>query len=492
LQLTTLAAGNTSPGDSIPRKGRAWVRRLAFAFLAALPAVAQAEIPRSGAPELPTDPTLQKLIDQSLAVRPELAQAGAAASAERDRVSQVGALPDPMLQLGVQNNGFTSWQIGTDPMSFYSTMASQTFPWPGKLRLRSTVAALAADQADESVARLRLSTEADVRRAYLRLMLARDRLALLDRLEAIFRRVAVVARARYESGLGVQSDILRAQLEIKRVWPRRWALQAEADTASQALNRLRGHPLDQRIVPPVHVEDLTLPTLRAASVACEDALARSPELASARAGLTQGQRSVELARKGYFPDFTVNLGVMPRGGSLAPMWLATVGIPIPIWAGTKQNRAVAQSESRLAARQRNAQAVEQVLRLRVQQRRTALAAALETIRLYREGLLAESEATAESTLAQYEVGKVTFISVLEADAGFIADQDGFLRALAQAQSIEIDDAEVSLGPVGLPESGAGAGADTGDETMGTGSMRSDGAASAPARNTGGSSSGPEM
>jgi cobalt-zinc-cadmium efflux system outer membrane protein len=467
------------------------VHRVAVALLATLPAVAWAELPRSGAPELPTDPVLQKLIEQSLAVRPELAQAGAAAIADRDRVSQVGALPDPMLQLGVQNDGFTSWEIGKAETSWYSIMASQTFPWPGKLRLRSTVAELAADQADQSVARLRLSTEADVRRAYLGLMLARDRLALLDRLEAIFRRASVVARARYESGLGVQSDVLRAQLEIKRIRQRRWALQAEADAATQTLNRLRDHPLNEPIVPPVHVVDLTLPALRVSNVADEDARARSPELASARAGITLGRRSVDLARKGYFPDFTINLGVMPRG-HLPTMWLATVGIPIPIWAGAKQSHAVAENESRVVANRRKAQSVEQVLRLRVQQRRTALAAALETIRLYREGLLAESEATAESTLAQYEVGKLTFISVLEADAGFIADQDGYLQALAQAQSIEIDAAEVSLGPVGLPESGAGAGADTGDTNMETGSLPSGGAAPAPARNSGSSSSGTGM
>jgi outer membrane protein TolC len=431
--------------------------RFGLGLLTLLPASAFAEPLRPNSPELPADPVLAKLLEQSLAARPELAQAGALAKAERERVPQVGTLPDPMLQLGVQNDGFTSWEIGKAETSWYSIMATQTFPWPGKLRLRSEVAALGASQADQNVARLRLSTEAEVRRAYLGLMLSRDRLGLLDRLDSLSRRAARTAKARYEAGTGAQSDLLRAQLEIKRIRQRRWALQVEANTLLQTLNRLRGHPLEESIEPGSRIAELALPRLPAEDAAYQDAQARSPELASARAGVTQGQQSVVLARKSYFPDFTVNLGVMPRGGPFPTMWLASLGIPLPVFAGSKQTRIVAESEARLVANQSNVQALEQVLRLRVEQRRTALAATLETIRLYEEGLLVESETTAESTLAQYEVGKVTFLSVLEANAGFIADQDSFLQLLAQAQSLQIDAAEVSLEPAGLPDLGAGQG-----------------------------------
>lgn len=423
--------------------GSRWVGRLAGALLALQAAVASAQ------PMLPTDPVLAQLIEESLAARPELAGARAAARAERERVPQVGALPDPMLQLGVQNDGFTSWEVGEMETSWYSVMASQTFPWPGKLRLRSQVAALDADRADANVIRVALSTEAEVRRAYLSLMLARDRLELLERLETVSKRAAAIAQTRYEAGAAAQSDVLRAQLELKRIRQRRWALRVEADTATQTLNRLRGHPLDEAITPPVGILDLPLPTLPAVAIAEEDALARSPELAAATAGARQAKRSVSLARKSYLPDFTVTVGVMPRG-DLPTMWLATVGITIPLFGGSKQSRAVAESRARLVGSESDLRAVEQVVRLRVRQRRSALGATLETIQIYREGLLAQSEATAESTLAQYEVGNVSFLAVLEANAGFIADQDDYLQVLAQAQRLLIEAAEVSLDPVGLP------------------------------------------
>jgi outer membrane protein TolC len=397
--------------------------------------------------ELPTDPVLARLIQESLARRPELKQAQATARAAREFVPQAGAFPDPMLQFGVQNDGFTSWEIGKMETSWYSIMASQTFPWLGKRRLRGEIAAYSAALAEQNVARIHLATEADVRRAYLDLMLARDRLDLLKRLEAISRRAAGVAQAVYEAGTGAQSDLLRAQLEITRIGQRRWALQADADTAVQALNRLRGHTLDEPIAPAAHIVDLPSPTLSPESLAIQGAFERSPEIASARASVAQGQQTAALARKSYFPDLTLSFGLMPRGGGFPLMWLATISGPVPVFAGSRQSRAVAEAEARLSANQSEAQAVEQVLRLRVMQRRKVLAALLETIRLYREGLLVQSEATAESTLAQYEVGKVTFIAVLDANAGFIADQDSYLQTLAQALRLQIEAAAVSLDPI---------------------------------------------
>jgi outer membrane protein TolC len=434
-----------------------------------IPAVSRAQAECSEIAALPTDPVLTELIEQSLSARPELAQAQALVQAERERVPQARALPNPMLRLGVQNDSFTTWNVGKMETSWYSIMLSQAIPLPGRRRLGAEVAGLGATLASQSLARARLSTEADVRRAYLGLMLARDRLRLLDRLEAISKRAALVAQARYETGIGTQADLLRAQLELKRIRQRRWTLEAGRLSALQSLNRLRDHPLDEPVEPPVCIADLALPATRAAGEEIQSARSRSPELASAQAGVSQGQSSLELARRSYVPELTVDLGVMPRGGDFPPMWLAQVGLPIPVFAGSGQSRAVAESESRLSASRSSLQALEQLLRLRVVQRRTALAATLETIRIYKDGLLAASEATAESTLIQYEVGRVSLLSVLEANAGLIADQEAFLQALALAQELQIGAAEVSLEPVGPLQPGMEAPSGPGGGAMGAGS-----------------------
>jgi outer membrane protein, heavy metal efflux system len=246
--------------------------------------------------------------------------------------------------------------------------------------------------------------------------------------------------------------VLRAQLELNRIRQRRWGFQADETTRLQTLNRLRGRPLDEPIPTTARVRELPVPTVPAIDAAVADAEARSPELAASRAAVAQADAAVNLARRERFPDLSVNFGVMPRG-SLEPMWTASVSIGLPIWSGRKQGRAVAESSARSLASGRGEEAVAQVVRLRVAERRAALTSLAETIQLYREGLLVQSQATAESTLAQYRVGRVTFASVLEANAGYVNDEDGYLLALADALRIAIASAEVTLDPVGAAAGG---------------------------------------
>ena len=435
------------------------------------------------APAVPSDPVLARLVEEAIASRPELREAVATARAEHERVPQVGALPDPVLTLGIQNDGFNGLQIGKKETSWWQVMITQGLPWPGKRGLRSDVARQSAAVAEAGVSRARLSTEADVRRAYVDLLLTRDRLGLLGRLDALWQKSAGIAQTRYETGEAAQSDVLRAQLEQVRLRQRRWALEAQERASIQALNRLRGRPLDEPIATTAGVRDLGVPALRDPEAAAADALARSPELASARASAERAERQEALARRERYPDLAVSAAIMPRG-AIEPMWAASVSIGLPVWSSRKQGRAVAESKARAEAGSCGAEWIEQTLQLRVAERRSALAALLDSIQLYREGLLVQSSATVESTLAQYRVGKVTFASVLEANAGYVNDEDGFLAALADAQRLAILDAEVSLEAVAVPGAGGaiGGGAMPGAGATGgtTSAMGAAPAAAAPA------------
>jgi outer membrane protein, heavy metal efflux system len=401
-------------------------------------------------PVLPADGTLTRLIAESLAARPELAGARAVAHANQERVAQAGALPDPMLQIGIQNDGFRSIQIGRMDTSFISFMASQTFPWPGKLGLREDAAKLGANQNLKAVARVQLSTEADVRRAYLDLVLVRDRLVLLEQLDLIWRRSQGVAQARYATGGGPQSDVLRAQLELGRIELRHFALQAREQGRVQTLNRLRARPLGEAIdTSATHVRDLAALAPLESMFSARQALTRSPELAAARLGTARANNALSLAGKTYYPDLTVSAGIMYRG-ELPPMWLATVAGPVPLFAGSKQNRAVAENEAWLSAAKNEVSALEQVLRLRSEERRVVFSALRLSVDLYLRALLVESAATAESALAQYSVGKASFASVLEANAGYVADQEAYLESVAAAHRLLIAEVEVSLAASPMP------------------------------------------
>lgn len=426
----------------------------ALAALLVAPAAAAQEPP----PGLPLweDPALARLVEESLAARPELAAAAAEVRAGAEQVPQASALPDPVLSLGIQNDGFDRIMVGEMETSFYSVGLAQTLPWPGKRGLRADVARAGVREAEALLSRARLGAEADVARAYLDLVLVRDRLELLGRLETIWSKSEGVARARYESGEGAQTDLLRAQLERTRLRQRRIGLEAEERARLAALNRLRGKAPGERVETVGSLARLADPAPPDLERMLADAEARSPELAQARAAAQGASTALDLARRERYPDFTVSAGLMPRG-SLDPMWQAGVSVTLPVFSGRKQGRAVAEQAARAEVGRSALAAQEEVLRLRVVERHEALGAALDTLGLYRRGLLVQSRATAESALAQYQVGRVPFTAVLEAVAGNVGDEEGFLGAAADAQRLQVAVREVSLEPT-LPGVAAAGGA----------------------------------
>jgi outer membrane protein TolC len=420
--------------------------RILFTVFWALAPVAQTaeSLPAPSGPPLADDSTLKSFVKESIESRPELAQARSQLRAEGERAPQMTVLPDPTLSLGIQNDGFSRIQIGKMETSFLAVTASQTFPLAGKRGLRGEVAHLGARSAEADLQRALLSAEADVDRAYLDLLLVRDQSALLAKLEALWAQSEGLARARYEAGEGTQSDLLRAQLERTRLRQRRWSLESDDRRRVAALNRLRGHPLDEVVVVNRSLVDLPDPLQSDLNQAVAQAEADSPELKKAILSGHQAHHRADLAKQERWPDLTVMAGLMPRGGDFPTMWQAAVSFNVPIWSTQKQARAVAENQARGDAAANAAETIRQVLRERIVERLAALHALVESNRLYRNGLLVQSEATVTSTLLQYQTGRVTFASVLEALAGYLGDRNGFLESIAAAQRIAIAQREISL------------------------------------------------
>ena len=414
-------------------------------------ALACAALAARAAPGVP-DAALDRLLRQAEQRNPEVLQARAAVEVERRRVPQAGALPDPVLSLGLQNDGFSRLTIGEMETSFISFGASQTFPWPGKRGQREQVASLDLRKAEAGLARAELNLEAQVRGGYVDLLLAREELALTAELEHLWRQAQGAARVRYESGQAPQSDLLRAQLEMARLAQRRALQEAQAANAVAGLNRLAGNPLDAGIETPARLGGAD-PELSAESEALQDAESRSPELAAARLSVAQSAAGIELAKKEWWPDLSVQAAVMERG-SLPPMWQVGLSIPLPLWGGRKQGNLVAENEQRAAAAGQSAEAVRQVLALRTRERLALLKATVEVNGRYRSGLLALSEATTRSTLSQYQVGRVPFTAVLEALGSFVADRASYLQSSADAQRLAIAQRALSLDPPGAGGAGS--------------------------------------
>ncbi|MDP1831770.1 MAG: TolC family protein [Geothrix sp.] len=413
--------------------------RLAPALVLLAPGLAQAPVPEPSNSD--SDPVLAALLREALAVHPDVQRADAAVRMDQERIPQAGVLPDPTLSLGIQNDGFKRIEVGRMETSFYSVAFTQPLPWPGKRGLRKEVAALSVDVSEGARSRIQMGLEADVRRGYAALLLVRGQKQLLDQQAVFLEQAERLARTRYEVGQGSQGDLLRAQLERTRLQLAAWALAAEEQSVLAALNRLRQRDPADPIATTAALADLPEPAL----LAPEQVEARSPELASARAGVRQAGKLLELAKLDRRPDFAVTAGIMPRGG-LEPMWQVGLGISLPIYGRHKQQRAVAEHEQHRRGQGAEVESVRTLLRQRTEERGIQIQTLRRTRELFREGLLVQSEATFKAALAQYESGRAPFLGALEALNGWVGDQGAYLQTLAQLQAQHIALREAALGP----------------------------------------------
>jgi outer membrane protein TolC len=382
---------------------------------------------------------VEALVQEALAQNPDLKALGEAKEAAGERPEQADALPDPMVSVLYVNDGWNP-SLGEREMTTLGFMASQELPWPGKRDLRRRIAEQEVVPSAERWERQRLAVAAGVRRAFWNLVLAAESLALLRDEQEVWRETEGVARARYAVGQGAQQDVLRAQVEITRLEQRHAGLEGDVEARLAELTRLVGREVERDEVAGVGLvlrpETRDLATLQAAA---EEAL---PELRAVAAAVERGALAVDLAQRDFKPDLTVQAGYMNRGG-LDPMWQAGVGVTLPL-ARARRRAAVAEAEAGRRAAALQVEAVRAQIRFRTRQREAQLRAAERMATLYADGLIPQARLSYEAAIANYQAGKVPFLTVLEALSTLYRDRTDSLGVLAAHERIKASIAEASL------------------------------------------------
>ena len=340
---------------------------------------------------------------------PLLQAARLRADAARERISQVGAPPDPELSLGLINRPLN---FGTaEEMTMNEVRLTQTIPWPGKLgfsKARETqLAAASAYDAEETERSLLVATT----NAYLEVAFVDRALVILADTRRLLRDLATIAATMYAVGSGLQQDVLQAQVAVARLTEDITVMEQARIAAAARLNALLG----RLATAPVgalefsEVPGATLPELD--SLVTAAALGR-PALAASRARVRASAEQYRAARRDLYPDLMLTgaYGQRPR---FEDMVTVMVGVSLPIWAARRQ----------LASR-REAQALElaaegEALNLwndtyaRLAAARAQAERSQRLARLYSTAVIPQSEASVTAALAAYRAGQVNFLTVVE-------------------------------------------------------------------------------
>lgn len=355
---------------------------------------------------------LQALIDEALQASPEIQAARARASASGFRVPQSMSLPDPMVMVGYQNEGTSSFTFNEAADSQVLFSASQLFFFPGKRGLKGEAATREAESLSSTAKAVQLRTIAVIKELYYDLFLAHQSLDLVREKEILLRKLEDAALARYAAGGGMQQDVLMAQTEKYMLLEREAMLQQKIQTLEALLNATVGRdqtaPLD-RPAPPVFAPyPQPLPELIAA------AYENSPEIKAREKMVASTNARVRVAEREYYPDIAVTGSYGLKGSAFEnmDMWSLSTTVNVPLYYTSKQRPAVQEAE----ASQREAKNELQTVRLKLSSAIRENYAMLQTterlMALYRQGLTPKIHQDFQSALASYATGKTDALTVI--------------------------------------------------------------------------------
>ncbi|MDR2113506.1 MAG: TolC family protein [Candidatus Accumulibacter sp.] len=359
--------------------------------------------------------TVASLLDHARRNNPEYASMRHEAEAARERVTPAGALPDPrfrvelmdLTRMGEQNPTLLPGRVGSTKYT-----VSQEIPWFGKRDLKREIAELDADGARGRAYGAWAEIAARLKAAHARLYLLRHNERITREILDLTARLEQTAQARYAGGLGMQQDVIRAQVEQTAMRNDLIMLENEGRMLRARVNMLLSRPAGAPLAEPEALSPLPAPARLDHAALEERVRGGNPRLFAEDAAILSAEKKRELAYKERYPDFMLGVTPVQYRNSIKE-WELMVEFNIPLRQDSR--RAMErESEAMLAAARARREATANQVLSELAENLSGIEAARRAETLAGTSLLPQAGLTFDSALAAYENGQVDFATLLEA------------------------------------------------------------------------------
>ena len=149
------------------------------------------------------------------------------------------------------------------------------------------------------------------------------------------------------------------------------------------------------------------------------------------------RKRLALSKKGYMPDFTLGAAYGfrqdgPNGVKRPDFASFTLSMNIPIWAGSKQSRLVAQRSREVAEKMQLLRSAADEVRRQVESSLALYEASYKQAMLYKNSVIPQAQHTLASMMSGYEVNSVDFLNVIRARLALIRYEKGYWKSVSEA------------------------------------------------------------
>jgi outer membrane protein, heavy metal efflux system len=383
--------------------------------------------PQSHGSVLPV--SLKDLIGEAERNNPGIAVAEHGYAAATYGARQGSALPDTQVtvqQFAVGSPGPFAGYTNSE-FAYIGLGASQEIPYPGKRGLRGQVANREADVRRVQIESVRRTVTDKLKTAYFQLAYLQQTLSVLERNAQVLKDVEQIVESRYRVGQGNQQEVLKAQLQSTKILQEITMHHREVGQLEAQLKQLLNRPQES---PDIQTEPLVERTL---TYSASDLLSltkhQNPNVKAQEAMLAKSDSQVELAKKEFRPDFTVQYMYQNTDRKFRDYYMAGISITLPNRGRRKAELAEAEANRDQANKQLEAEVQQRLAE--VQDQYVVAQTSTEQLKIYKDGLIPQSNVAFQSALASYQSNRQDFETLLSSFTDVLNLEIEYQRELAE-------------------------------------------------------------
>ena len=365
------------------------------------------------------DKILNELITEAINVSPKIKMLKAKLGAASSRIEQGTNLPDPMLTFGLMNMPTNSFSFTQEPMTGKLIGLSQAIPYPGGLSAAADVKSVDTLIVREEIQNVKNEIKKDISNLYYELQFVREEQKLNNQRKQLLHQILEVVKIKYEVGNASMQNIIKVEVELTRVTDKIEVLNGKENSLLAEINSILLRKENQSVdsknssnyeLNPIDFEPLL-----------NSAMNNQPNLNAIKFSEQKANLMEEQAEYEFYPNFNLGVQYSQRdnnkltGMDYKDFLSVVAGISLPINYGGKKTAKVNEAKYLQSLYQQAYQSSIQELSGSISVIQTKISELLARNKLNSNRLLPLAEQSLNVSLADFQVGKIDFVNVLNAE-----------------------------------------------------------------------------
>ena len=362
---------------------------------------------------------LENLIQEAINVSPKIKMLKAKLGVASSRIEQGTNLPDPMLTLGLMNMPTNSFSFTQEPMTGKVIGLSQAIPYPGGLSAAADVKSVDTLIVREEIQNVKNEIKKNISISYYDLQFVREEQKLNNERIKLLNQILEVVKSKYEVSDASMQNIIKVEVELTRVTDKIEMLNGKENALVAEINSILLRKENQSIdsenssnyeLSPIDFEPLL-----------NSAMNNQPNLKGIKFSEHKANLMEEQAEYEFYPNFNLGVQYSQRdnnkltGMDYKDFLSVVAGISLPINYGGKKTAKVNEAKYLQSLYQEAYQSSIQELSGSINIIQAKISELIARNKLNSNRLLPLAEQSLNVSLADFQVGKIDFVNVINAE-----------------------------------------------------------------------------